>query len=382
MLAIVWSIEKLQAYLGNKKFRVITDHKPLEAFIEKNNFGTKRIQRWFEKIARFEFSIEYRPGKQLVQADALSRAILHVEEEKDDRETMKKRVMEIHYANDHRKDKALYMNLKVMESDLKLILDECIECIQTNPKMLYKGRYVNTNKPGELIAFDFLELKKGVYILLAIDYFTRMAFGRKTENRREKEIIGLIQEIKNVLKIEAVKFDNAKEFQGKQLKKALQQDGIKIQYSIPYYHESNGRIERLNRTIRNALAKKRKINNKVVKDTIETYNEQVHRAIKMSPKEAMEEKNWEMVMNNAQKYAKEFKEINLQQYEKNDKVIIKNFTIKNKNDKRYKEKGTIEEIIGNNTYRIRIDDSNKLIVRHGQHMKKLPNTCPKTKDKF
>lgn len=73
-LAAVWSINKFEFYLYGKKFKLITDHKALEQIKNKNKFGFARTQRWLELLTKFDFEVIYKPGREIITADALSRA--------------------------------------------------------------------------------------------------------------------------------------------------------------------------------------------------------------------------------------------------------------------------------------------------------------------
>ncbi|KAM0677519.1 hypothetical protein BDAP_001845 [Binucleata daphniae] len=227
-------------YLGNKRFRVVTVHKPLEPFFRSMDFGTKRIQRWFEKI-EYEFDIEYKPGKQIVQADALSREINNTEYAMKQKDEINDMIMKIHVENDHRRNFELYKKLNVKKIKIDEIINGCEMYIKKNTGRHYKGCYIETREPGELVGFDTLEMKRGTNILLAIDYNSRMAFGMKINKRDEKEVLKLIEAIEKSIKIKKVKYDNAKEFHGRRLKEYLTKKQIDVSYSLPYYHESNGR---------------------------------------------------------------------------------------------------------------------------------------------
>ena len=72
-LAIRWACEQLRMYLAAARFKVVTDHKPLEAIF--NNSNSKppvRIDRWIAYLQEFNFTVEYRPGKDN-PADCMSR---------------------------------------------------------------------------------------------------------------------------------------------------------------------------------------------------------------------------------------------------------------------------------------------------------------------
>ena len=53
-------------------FEVWTDHKNLEYFYKKQQLSERQI-RWAEVLARYNFKMTYRPGKEAVVPDALSR---------------------------------------------------------------------------------------------------------------------------------------------------------------------------------------------------------------------------------------------------------------------------------------------------------------------
>lgn len=73
MLAILFGIEKFAYELRGRKFHLITDHKALERIRNKPEFNNNRINRFIEKLQDYDFTIEYKKGEELVDADALSR---------------------------------------------------------------------------------------------------------------------------------------------------------------------------------------------------------------------------------------------------------------------------------------------------------------------
>ena len=73
-LAIRWGIKKLRKYLlGAQQFRVITDHKPLQAMLNKTPADLPpRIEKFIMDVQEYEYVVEYRPGTTNI-ADYLSR---------------------------------------------------------------------------------------------------------------------------------------------------------------------------------------------------------------------------------------------------------------------------------------------------------------------
>ena len=78
MLAIVFGCQKFHDYLyGLFCVHIETDHKPLETILKKPlHTAPARLQRMILSIQRYPISVSYRPGKELLIADTLSRSPL------------------------------------------------------------------------------------------------------------------------------------------------------------------------------------------------------------------------------------------------------------------------------------------------------------------
>ena len=70
-LAMKWSIEHFQTYLLGHSFKVCTDNNPLTYFLTSPNMDATK-QRWINKLAKYDFSLEYQNGKSNTVAIALS----------------------------------------------------------------------------------------------------------------------------------------------------------------------------------------------------------------------------------------------------------------------------------------------------------------------
>lgn len=69
-LAIVWAVKHFRPYIYGRKFKLYTDHQPLAYSMSNTN---SRIIRGKLALEEFDYEIIYKPGKQNVIADALSR---------------------------------------------------------------------------------------------------------------------------------------------------------------------------------------------------------------------------------------------------------------------------------------------------------------------
>lgn len=74
MLAIYWALQTFRNYLYGTKFKILTDHQPLTFSLSSKNTNAK-LKRWKSYLEEHDYSIEYKPGKSNVVADALSRII-------------------------------------------------------------------------------------------------------------------------------------------------------------------------------------------------------------------------------------------------------------------------------------------------------------------
>jgi len=72
LLAIIHAIRLWRPYLEGQKFTVVTDHASLEYIKTQGNLS-KRQARWLETLQANDFDVKYKPGKDNVVADALSR---------------------------------------------------------------------------------------------------------------------------------------------------------------------------------------------------------------------------------------------------------------------------------------------------------------------
>lgn len=74
LLAVVYGLERFHCFIYGKPVIVHSDHKPLEAIVKKQLSKTPpRLQRMLLRIQPYDANIQYKPGRELVYADYLSR---------------------------------------------------------------------------------------------------------------------------------------------------------------------------------------------------------------------------------------------------------------------------------------------------------------------
>jgi hypothetical protein len=72
LLALVMAIRKWRHYLLGHSFKVRTDQQALKYLLEQR-IGTPTQQKWVSKLLGFDFTVEYKKGRENRAADALSR---------------------------------------------------------------------------------------------------------------------------------------------------------------------------------------------------------------------------------------------------------------------------------------------------------------------
>ncbi|PHJ19301.1 retrotransposable element tf2 155 kda protein type 1 [Cystoisospora suis] len=72
LLAIVYALMKWKSFIGTKLVTIQTDHATLGRILQQKNVTT-RLGYWLDKLAGFNIEVIYKPGKQNVVADAISR---------------------------------------------------------------------------------------------------------------------------------------------------------------------------------------------------------------------------------------------------------------------------------------------------------------------
>ena len=86
-LSIIFGLKKFHKYLHGRSFKIITDHKPLLGlFGDKptSPLASARMARWQMVLAAYDYTIEYKRGKEHLNADGLSRLPLPVYQTRQD----------------------------------------------------------------------------------------------------------------------------------------------------------------------------------------------------------------------------------------------------------------------------------------------------------
>ncbi|KAG0419635.1 Gag-Pol polyprotein [Dictyocoela roeselum] len=268
----------------------------------------------------------------MTQSDVMSRDCINSFEDlncimNEKNPDVKDDVMKIHKDLSHRRNifsEISKEGIEISNNRVNEILKECPKCIRKDRKFQKSSEYCETLEPGEIVAIDIMMLDKNQKVILAIDYFSRFLFGEILKFKTKFKTIGFVKKLFEKFKFKKLLCDNGREFHNYELKKWCRDNNVILEFSIPHYHQSNGRIERANRTVREALKKETGSYTVRLSKVLKNYNDKlVHRAIGMPPREALLKENRSKVLSTIEKYKKEFKTSKLQNFDIEQSIIIR-----------------------------------------------------------
>src|SRR5713101_931663 len=293
-LAVLKAVKFFKAYLDGRNFIVHTDHRALTQLLTCGDLKD-RLARWQLFLRSFEMTINHKAGKELKDADAISRLCIEPQENKtdqilwtkhkpidftlgpnnryevskDDRETILTLYQDDAASGGHGGFWRTYNKMKQrfswkgMKKDIKLHINSCDTCQKA--KFKYKSRrdYMDlpeqSEKPLHTVHIDFAELaKKGEKrnttqcFLVVIDEATRMVYTKamKQDGNSIKLYFDNHKDLENVRKIIS---DNGKSFVGGIFYEWAKGKGIEMVTTTPYHPAGNGLAERTVREIKTFL---------------------------------------------------------------------------------------------------------------------------------
>ncbi|MGL5708896.1 MAG: hypothetical protein ACRDDF_11645, partial [Aeromonas sp.] len=165
--------------------------------------------------------------------------------------------------------------------------------------------------------------------------------------------------------------DNAKEFCSQEYMDWCTRNSIERYTVAPESHRSNGRIERVIRTIRDALLKNDEVDlHKRLYQVIGSYNRSYHTGIKCSPQDALKDISGIANQENSSggRYVKQFKSYKREIFEKGQQVRVsksENLGTESKNLKgRFLRRGVIVNCMNGDSYLVKMDDGKITKKRH------------------
>jgi len=151
---------------------------------------------------------------------------------------------------------------------------------------------------------DLVEVDGDKIVLNCVDRFSKYAYSRILRNKTAIQVVNALNSIfRNGGTPQTIVSDNGPEFKSVRTQDFLKSKQIKQFFSTPHQPQSNGLVERFNRTMKEMFKKmtyqkteqKTVFNQSVLNRILKAYNTSVHSMIEMSPEDAKKEANKEKV---------------------------------------------------------------------------------------
>ena len=256
--AIVEACRRWRHYLTGRRFLLITDQEAVSYMFSKNGSRGKmkndKIQRWKIELSCFDFDIKFRPGKENVTADCLTRAFCAALSQTD-------MLKELHISLCHPGIVRFYHyvrtnNLPFSMEDVKQVVSQCITCAEIKPNF-FKPKYtplIKSSKPFERLSIDYKgplpSDTRNRYLLTIVDEYSRFPFAFPCTDMLATTVKKCLIEIFFIFGEPGfVHSDRGRSFISDLLKSFLLQNGIGSSHSSAYNPRGNGQCERYNGTI-------------------------------------------------------------------------------------------------------------------------------------
>jgi hypothetical protein len=255
--AIVEAIRKWRHYLVGRKFKLITDQQAVSFMFNVNTHGkikNNKLLRWRIELSSYEFDIQYRPGKDNVTADCLTRTQCSAI-------NTNQKLKELHEGLCHPGITRFYhfvrtRNLPYSMEDIKSVASQCRVCAQIKPNFFKPKNppLIKATQPFERLAIDFKgpvpSATANKYLLVIVDEFSRFTFAYACKDMTAKTVIAHLNNLFSVFGITSyIHSDNGPSLICDELREYLYSLGIAYSNSTRYNPRGNGQVERYNGTL-------------------------------------------------------------------------------------------------------------------------------------
>ncbi|KAF9758263.1 hypothetical protein NGRA_3187 [Nosema granulosis] len=278
-------------------------------------------------------------------------------------------IKQYHEMLGHRGKTSVYYELrkKFYWPGIKKQIEEVLKGCETCQKYYRKTKggcdFIQTSRYLEKVG-DLIEFRdEKCFVVVAIDYFIRLVWARVIERKTASEILMFLKSICVGERPEEIITDNGKEFSNIQFKELCKDLGIRHRLVSVESHTSNGRVERIIRTLRESILKNKKRSFKEkVEDAVHVYNNSYHMDIQCSPIEAGKDQSGKVMIENGPQgnYAKMFRKGFREKYTKGQKVRVakrENLKERAKNCKgRFLDMGSIIEVCPGDSYLVLLEN--------------------------
>nr|XP_039262013.1 uncharacterized protein LOC120338143 [Styela clava] len=250
-MAIVEAVRHWRHFLTGRRFIMKTDQKSVSYMFDlrhKGKIKNEKITRWRIELSGYSFDIAYKPGKDNVAPDTLSRISCALPSTNI--------LTKLHDALCHPGISIFahfvrVRNLPYSTEDVKRTVLNCRVCREIKPKYYRPeaGTLVKATQPFERLSIDFKgplpSNNRNKYFLCVIDEFSRFPFAIPTPDVSTASVIKSLTPLFAVFGMPAyIHTDRGSAFMSCEFKRFLQEKGVSHSRTTPYNPSANGQVER------------------------------------------------------------------------------------------------------------------------------------------
>lgn len=194
--------------------------------------------------------------------------------------------------------------------------------------------FIKTKEPLEIVGVDIMTISRGKYLMVLVDYFTRIIKTRFARSKDMAETAMVVEDIIGEIGTPKKIISDARgEFVSKAFKELCARKGIEHHVIAADKHQSNGRVERSIRKIWQILRKtevEKPVAENKIPELTKTINNTWNRANGRMPNEARENLANELLIKNNGEigYNTEFRKLKREKFEIGDKVYVQELRAK------------------------------------------------------
>ncbi|KAK3726270.1 hypothetical protein QZH41_003048 [Actinostola sp. cb2023] len=266
--AIVEALRHWKHFLTGRHFTLTTDQKSVSYMFDQRHKGkikNDKIMRWRIELSCYSFDIVYRPGKDNIPPDTLSRATCAAATQDS--------LYKLHQSLCHPGITRLWhfiraKNLPYSLEEVRQMTNSCPVCCECKPKFHHpeETHLIKATQPFERINIDFKgplpSTNKNRYFLNIIDEFSRFPFVFPCPDVSTTTVIKCLTTLFSLFGMPAyVHSDRGASFMSHELRAFLTEKGVAMSRTTSYNPAGNGQVEKYNGTIWKAITMSLKSNN-------------------------------------------------------------------------------------------------------------------------